>query len=121
MIARRLDASHDWTFGSSKANYAQKSEAIAQCIKTSLLSFRFNWFLDEDHGVNWFAYFVKNPNVPVMESDIKRHVLEVEGVQSLQDLPIQLDTVTRELIVTVKYTDIYNVQNQVGINVNNNR
>ena len=55
MIARRLDASHDWTFGSSKANYAQKSEAIAQCIKTSLLSFRFNWFLDEDHGVNWFA------------------------------------------------------------------
>ena len=54
-----------------------------------------------------------------MESDIKRHVLEVEGVQSLQDLPIQLDTVTRELIVTVKYTDIYNVQNQVGINVRN--
>ena len=119
MKVRRLDKNHDWMFGSGFANYAIDSEATLQSIKTILLSFRLNWFLDEDHGVNWFAYFVKNPNVPVMESDIKRHVLEVEGVQSLQDLPIQLDTVTRELIVTVKYTDIYNVQNQVGINVRN--
>lgn len=120
MIVRRLDSAHDWTFGSSLANYAVTSEAIKQCVKTSLLSFRFNWFLDENHGVNWWAYFVKNPNVPVMESDIKRHVLEIEGVVSLQELGLQLDTVTRQMIITVRYTDIYNSQLEVVQNVGNN-
>lgn len=120
MKARRLDRSHDWTFGNSLANYATKSEAIAQCIKTALLSFRVNWFLDEEHGVNWWAYFVKNPNVPVMESDIKRHVLEVEGVSKLHELGLSLDTVTRKMIITVRYTDIYNTQNTVVQDVTNN-
>lgn len=107
MKARRLDDKHDWTFGSSLANYALTSEAIKQCVKTILLSFRFNWHLDEDHGINWWAYFVKNPNVSVMESDIKRHILEVEGVATLQELNLQLNTITRKMTVTVRYTDIY--------------
>lgn len=113
MKARRLDKNHDWSFGSSQANYAKESEAVKQCVKTKLLSFKFNWHLDEDHGVNWWAYFVKNPNVSVMESDIKRNILEIEGVASLQELNLQLNTITRQMIVTVRYTDIYNTRQMV--------
>lgn len=120
MIVRRLDNNHDWSFGSSLANYARTSEATAQCIKTILLSFRYNWHLDENHGINWWAYFVKNPNIPVMESDIKRHILEVDGVASLQNLGLSLDTVTRHIIITVNYTDIYNTRNTVQVNVADN-
>lgn len=121
MIVRRLDARHDWTFGSSLANYAKESEAIAQCVKTELLSFNGDWFLDEDHGIRWFDYFVKNPNVSAMEVEIKRAVLEVNGVSTLTELSLQLDTISRELIITVRYTDIYNTQNTVVQNVANNR
>lgn len=120
MKTRRLDSSHDWTFGSGLANYATDSEATRQCIKTILLSFRLNWFLDEDHGINWWAYFVKNPNVPVVEDDIKRHILEVEGVQALNDLNLQLNTITRQMIITVRYTDTFGQNNTVISSVSNN-
>ena len=107
MKVRRLDENHDFTFGNGLANYALTSEAIKQCAVTILLSFRYNWHLDEDHGINWWAYYVKNPNVSIMEDDIKRHILEVEGVASLQDLNLQLNTITRKMTIIVKYTDIY--------------
>lgn len=119
MKVRRLDSNHDWTFGSGLSNYASDSEAVRQGVKTILLSFRFNWFLDEDHGINWFAYFVKNPDVQVMEDDIKRHILGVEGVDALQDLQLQLNTITRQMIITVTYTDIFNNLNTVTTNVTN--
>lgn len=119
MKVRRLDQNHDWTFGNGLANYATESEAVRQCIKTILLSFRLNWFLDEDHGINWWGYFVKNPDVPVMEDDIKRHILEVEGVNTLHDLQLQLNTITRQMIITVTYTDIYGQSNTVITNVSN--
>ena len=121
MIVRRLDKNHDWSFGSSLASYAKESEAIAQCVKTALLSFEQDWFLDEEHGIAWFNYFVKNPNVSAMEAEVKRAVLEVEGVPTLNELSLQLDTISRELIITVRYTDIYNIQNTVVSNAPNNR
>ena len=119
MKVRQLDSNHDWTFGNGLANYATESDAIKQCVKTILLSFRYNWFLDEDHGINWHAYFVKNPDVPVMEADIKRHILEVEGVSTLQNLELQLNTITRQMIITVRYTDIYGQSSTVITNVAN--
>lgn len=118
MKVRRLDKNHDWTFGAS--SYAQKSEAIAQRVTTALLSFKKNWFLDELHGVNWWAYFVKNPNVANMESEIKRTVLGINGVYTLDDLKLELDTETRKIIITISYTDIYNTQNTVVQDVANN-
>ena len=120
MKVRRLDENHDFTFGNGLANYALTSEAIKQCVVTILLSFRYNWHLDEDHGINWWAYYVKNPNVSVMEDDIKRHILEVEGVSTLQDLSLQLNTITRQMIITVRYTDIFNETNTVIASVGNN-
>jgi hypothetical protein len=119
MKVRRLDNNHDWTFGSGFANYATGSDAVRQCVQTILLSFRFNWFLDEDHGINWFAYFVKNPDVQIMEDDIKRHILDVEGVAELLDLQLQLNTITRQMIITVRYTDIYNATKTVITSVTN--
>jgi len=119
MKVRQLDENHDWQFGRGLASYIDGSEAVRQCVQTILLSFRFNWFLDEDHGINWFAYFVKNPDVPVMENDIKRNILEVEGVQTLQELDLQLNTITRQLIITVRYTDIYNSTQTVVSSVTN--
>lgn len=119
MKTRRLDSNHDWTFGNGLANYALDSESVRQCVETILLSFRYNWFLDEDHGINWWAYFTKNPDVPVMEADIKRHILEADGVGTLQDLNLQLNTITRQMIVTVRYTDIFNQTNTVVTNVGN--
>lgn len=120
MKVRRLDRNHDFTFGSSKANYALESDAVLQCVKTILLSFRENWFLDLDHGIAWFDYFVKNPDVTEMERDLRQNITGVIGVKSIEDLQLLLDTVTRRMTVIVKYTDIYGNQTMVDQIVRDN-
>ena len=117
MKVRRLDVGHDWTFGRGLANYALNSEAIAQCVKTALLSLRTDWFLDQTHGVDWFSYLRKTPNLIAMESELKSKVLAVEGVVRLVDFDISLDANTRECTVSVGYTDIFNQTNEVTANV----
>lgn len=120
MKVRGLDENHDWTFGSGMANYKSESEAINQCVLTTLMSYRGDFFLNLEHGVNWFAYLAKNPDVKAMRQDIKDRVFEVEGVYSINDLSIQYDTVTRKAYITLKYTDIYNVSDTVTSNASNN-
>ena len=121
MKVRALDSNHDWTFGSGISNYKNESEAIKQCILTTLMSYRNNFFLNLTHGVNWFAYLTKNPNVEAMRQDIKARVFEVEGVYSIDKLSMQYDTVTRKAYIELKYTDIYNVSNTVTSNASNNQ
>lgn len=120
MKVRALDNNHDWTFGSGGANYKSTSEAIKQCVLTTLMSYRNNFFLNLDHGVNWFAYLKKSPDVEAMRQDIKARVFEVEGVYSINSLDIQYDTVTRKAYITLNYTDIYNVTSTVTSNASNN-
>ncbi len=107
MKTRRLDSNHDWTFGNSLSDYLKDAEATKQCVKTRILSFRNNWSLDLDHGIDWFAYFEKNPNRRAMERDLKNNISSVVGVLSINELGLLLDTVTRKLTVFVRYTDTY--------------
>ncbi|MCC8379886.1 hypothetical protein [Xenorhabdus sp. PB30.3] len=86
MRMRRLDDNHDWTFGNGRSDYATKSEAIAQSVKTRLLSLFNDWFLNPEHGVPWFDYLRKNPNMMAMEAELKETVLNTFGVQEINGL-----------------------------------
>lgn len=115
MKVRRLDANHDWTFGGGLRNYARDSEAIAQNVRTALLSLYSDWFMDLEHGVRWFRYLTKNPDLQAMETELKNTVLNVDGVSQLTGFEIDLDPDTRQGTVSVTYTDIFNKAN--GVNV----
>ncbi|MBD2796048.1 hypothetical protein ID856_05775 [Xenorhabdus sp. 18] len=116
MRVRRLDDNHDWTFGSGRSDYAIKSEAIAQSVQTRLLSLYNDWFLDPEHGVKWFDYLQKNPNLMVMESELKSTVLNTLGVQEITYFDIKIDTDSRKSLIEVAYIDIYGNKNEVNIN-----
>lgn len=107
MKVRRLDANHDWMFGAGLSNYAEKSEAVMQCVKTILLSFANDWFLDLDHGIKWWDYYVKNPDTTEMERDLTRNISNIIGLKSIEKLELLLDTVTRKMTGVVVYTDVY--------------
>ena len=112
MQVRELDKNHDWTLGHLNA-----SEAIAQNVKTAVLSLRNDWFLDLEYGVKCFDYLAKNPNLQAMESDIKNMVLNVEGVASLNKFSINLNG--RVAKIEISYTDIYGQNSEVSVNANN--
>lgn len=117
MRVRKLDKNHDWTFGRGLNNYIVGSEAIYQSVKCILLSVKNDWFLDLEHGIDWFNYWRKNPNMLQMELDVKSNVLLVDGVVKIDSYDVTIDRETRKSIITLSYTDINGEQKIV----NNNR
>lgn len=121
MRVRELDQNHDWTFGRGKSNYLEKSEAIAQSVKTKLLSLKNDWFLNRDDGIAWFDYLEKNLNTQALEVDCKRAILSVDGVEEITFFDIKLNRETRELLIQVEYNDKYNKERGINFNVENDR
>lgn len=109
MKVRAIDSEGDWLIG-HKADGA----AIAQNVKTQILSLYNDWFLDFENGVRWFNYLSKNPNTDKMRDEIKRQILSVEGVSSLEILNI--NTNERKATIEVQYKDIYDESQRLYIN-----
>lgn len=120
MRVRKLDANHDWMFGRSQADYYTASDAVAQRVKTTLLSITNDWFLDESHGIPWFEFWVKNPPLMRMEREIKSAILNIDGVERIDTFDLQI-TEERECTIELSYTDIYGNQLRSIFNVNGNR
>nr|WP_282554553.1 hypothetical protein [Providencia stuartii] len=113
MKVRRLDDNHDWCFGRGRADYNIHSEAIAQSVLTRLLSLKQDWFLNREHGIKWFDYLRKNPNLIAMEAEIKASVLNTQGVEQITEFDIQLNPDTRLMAISVTYIDIYGHKKEV--------
>lgn len=108
MLVRRLDASHDMTFGQGLANYARDDEATAQAVKTRLLLLQEEWFLDTSAGVPHLQQIMVKPaNLPLAEAIIKRAILETEGVAELRSFGMQFDRETRRLSIQATVANIY--------------
>ena len=109
MKVRAIDDNGDWQLGHKKG-----SDAIAQNVKTQILSLYNDWFLDFENGVKWFDYLAKNPNSDKMRDEIKRQILSVGGVSSLEILNINLNE--RKAAIEVRYHDIYDESQRLYIN-----
>lgn len=109
MKVRAIDSEGDWLL-----RYKADSAAIAQNVKTQILSLYNDWFLDFENGVRWFNYLSKNPNTDKMRDEIKRQILSVEGVSSLEILNINLNE--RKATIEVQYRDIYDESQRLYIN-----
>ena len=70
--------------------------------------------MDFENGVRWFNYLSKNPNTDKMRDEIKRQILSVEGVSSLEILNININE--RKATIEVQYRDIYDENQRLLIN-----
>lgn len=109
MRVRAIDSEGDWLLG-----HKADSAAISQNVKTQILSLYNDWFLDFENGVRWFNYLSKNPNTDKMRDEVKRQILSVKGVSSLEILNI--NTNERKATIEVQYRDIYDESQRLYIN-----
>lgn len=109
MKVRAIDSEGDWLL-----RHKVDSTAIAQNVKTQILSLYNDWFLDFENGVRWFNYLSKNPNTDKMRDEVKRQILSVEGVSILEILNINLNE--RKATIEVQYMDIYDESQRLYIN-----
>lgn len=117
MKVRQLDDDHDWMFGRGYADYLNSSQAITQCIKTKLQALKSDWFMNRNDGIAWFDYLTKNPNTKQLEIDVRTEIYKVEGVVSIDEFDILLDSETRQFLIQITYTDKFNNINEASINV----
>lgn len=114
MRVRRLNG-HDWTFGRGRADYVKDQAAIAQNIKTRLLSFKNDWFLDIDANIDWMNLLGQRGTEKIIENEVARVILTTSGVVIINSLSLQ--NKERRVIIEADITTIFgNDTITVGIN-----
>lgn len=108
MLSRRLDDNHDMTFGGGLANFATRSEACAQNVRTRLMLIQEEWFLDITNGVPYLQQIaVKPADLALVESVIKQRILDTEDVAELRSFDMQFDSETRKLSIQATVSTVY--------------
>lgn len=88
MIFRNLDSDGDWKFGNGKGDYLSNADAIALNVKTRILSWVGDCFFDKNAGVDWINRLGSKGQLDLLETDLRRIILQSEGVTSLENIAI---------------------------------
>lgn len=90
MIFRNLDENGDWQFGLGKGNYVSQTDAIGLNIKTRLYSWVGDCFFDQGAGIDWTNRLGSKDQRTLLELDLRRLVLQSEGVTGINSFDTQL-------------------------------
>jgi len=112
MRTRSIDSSDDWTFGKGKANYITGTAAIAQNVKTRLRSFKNDWYLDTENGIDWLELLGNLNTRKRIIRAIERTILLTEGVVSVSKIEILSVNQNRKATFDIDYTDVYGQQTE---------
>jgi len=105
-----LDKNLDWRFGKGRAVYKRDSKAIAQNVLTRLRSFKNDWYLDTEAGVDWLQMFGNLSTERRIIRAVESTVLLTEGVISIQKLGIIRRNTNRGVTIELQYTDVFTQQ-----------
>lgn len=105
-MTRGIDKNHDWTFGNGLNNYKTGDDEIAQNVKTRLLSFKNDWYLDEDAEIDWLTLLGQRNNEASIKAEVERVTLETYGVIRVNR--VEVTVANRNASITVEFDTINN-------------
>lgn len=106
MIHRNLDANGDFTFGNGKQDYLKDLAAVLLNIETRLKSWKGDSFTSPAEGVDYKNYLDKGTK-SFLDSDVKRVILQSEGVIKIKTYSSDVDRKTREFSAQAEILTIY--------------
>lgn len=108
MRYRKLDDDGDYSFGHGSADLYQDSpEAVAQAVKTRLLLFAGEWFLDTAEGTPWAQAVLGKHTAETCGPALRERILDTEGVTEIVSFEAVFDGETRKLIVNAVIETAY--------------
>lgn len=113
MKSLKLDKNtHDLVFENGELLIVEDTdgnpEQIVQNLRTRLLFFRGEWFLDTSVGLPYFTdIMVKSPNIPHIEAVIKLEILEVSGVLEITQFDLNFDIAARKMTINFAVSTMY--------------
>lgn len=93
-MIRALNNQHDWSF---QKHFNQRNE-VAQNLKTRLLSFKNDWFLDLETHIDWWSILGQKNNEAIIKSEITRVTLATANVNEI----INLEIITNQRKASIK-------------------
>ena len=117
-ISRALDSNNDISFKNGSSFMVEDGAEVVQHIRSRLLFYKEEWFLDTDAGVPYFQeIFTKPFNLARTESTLKREILQTPGVEKLTQFSIDFNANTRKLTVTFSAETTFGTVEGATINV----
>lgn len=106
MKTRALDIAGDWLFGRGLQSYVTEKNALKQNISTRLKSWRNDCFFAMDDGVDWQNYLDIGMK-KYLDLDIKRVLLQTEGVLRISSYTSTLDTAARAATISATVATVF--------------
>ena len=106
----------DWRFGHGFQDYLIETEAIKLNITTRLRCFINDCFFDAEMGLDWWN-LLGSKDVNKISMDIRRVILESEGVTAITDMQLVRDIGERALTITYKIDTLYSEAVQGSITI----
>lgn len=118
MIGRALDSSNDIIVENGAFKLVEDGAEVVQHVRTRLLFYKNEWFLNRNSGVAYFQeIFVKPSNPAATESIIKTEIIRTPGILSLITFAMEFDSVSRKLSITFTAETEFGIIDEVTINV----
>jgi len=107
---------HDLAIIDNNLVYTSGSEQIKQKLKSRLLMYLGEWFLDTTYGVPYYTQILKkNPDVPNIDNIFKAVISDTTGVVKITEFSSVYDSSNREYRLSFKYIDIYDEENELEV------
>ena len=106
MKVRALDATGDWLFGRGIQSYATEKNALKQNVATRLRSWKNDCFFAMDDGVD-YNNFLDIGKKTFLDIDVKRVILQTEGVLRISSYESTLEAGTRAVKIRATIATIF--------------
>ena len=108
MRYRKLSASGDYTFGHGQQDFWRDvPEAVGQAVRTRLLLWLGEWFLNIDEGTPYMQGILGKYSVDVANITIQDRVFGTQGLTDITNFESEIDPDTRNLSVQFSIDTIY--------------
>ena len=116
-VSYALDSKNDLILDNGVFVKVEDGAQVASKIRTNLLTYLGEWFLDENTGVPYFQrIFVKPVDLADAESIIKQVILQTDGVKSLVSFETSFDGTSRGFGVDARVKTIYDTTEEIKVN-----
>lgn len=96
------------TFGHGSADFlVDETAAVAQAVKTRLLLFQGEWFLNLDEGTPWLTQVVGDHTRPLADMALKTRILGTLGVRAILAWSSSFNPVTRHFAVETTIDTVF--------------
>lgn len=112
---RALDINGDWEFGKGFSSYKRDQKAIILDIETKLNEWKDDCFFAQNSGIDWKTRLSKTNQKTLLDNDIRRLIVSVEGVLKVNSFESSLTN--RDYTANFNITTIYSSNTDLDFNL----